>query len=270
MENALRVSSARPPAPHRNPPSSQPRDSATAPHGYMNFRKATKRLFEKAHIELAAFESAAARLLVCWERRCGRRRKPDHSYRGFQRCRLFSLRCTQRQPYASGLGVFSDIVAANIIVRFIDVRLHETTFVAETNYSTVVAEILSVPRAASQTRSNYAKVSVIGVGMTGKSGMIATVVDALSNHSIAISQSADSQTSISLPVRKEDEPEAVRSLHMAFDIGAESISPVSIVMISRFFHFSHMPFSPRRYLRCRDPVVVVFSARTRLTARTTS
>ena len=46
---------------------------------------------------------------------------------------FFSLHSAQQQPYASGLGVFSDIADANISVHFIDVRPNETTFVAETN-----------------------------------------------------------------------------------------------------------------------------------------
>ena len=133
---------------------------------------------------------------------------------------FFRLPSAQQHPYASGLGVFSDIADANISVNFIDVRPNETTFVVETKYSTGVAEILSARGVAYQTSSDYAKVSVIGVGMTGKPGMMATVVDTLSNRNIAIFQSTDSQTSISVLVRREDEPEAVRSLHKAFSLGA--------------------------------------------------
>jgi len=131
---------------------------------------------------------------------------------------FFSLPSAQQQPYASGLGVFSDIADANISVHFIDVRPNETTFVVERNYSTAVSEILSARGIAFQTSSDFAKVSVIGVGMTGKPGMMATIVDTLSDRDIAIFQSTDSQISISVLVRREDEPEAVRSLHMAFGL----------------------------------------------------
>lgn len=132
---------------------------------------------------------------------------------------FFSLRSAQKQPYASGLGVFSDIAEANVSVHFIDVRPNETTFVAETKYSNSVSEILSARGVAFETSSDFAKVSVIGVGMTGKPGMMATVVDTLTNQNIAIFQSTDSQTSISVLVRREDEPEAVRCLHTAFGLG---------------------------------------------------
>ena len=134
---------------------------------------------------------------------------------------FFSLPSAQQHPYASALSVFSDIADANISVNFIDVRPIETTFVVETKYSTVVAEILSARGVAFQTSSDYAKVSIIGVGMTGKPGMMATVVDTLSNRNIAIFQSTDSQTSISVLIWREDEPEAVRGLHKAFGLGAE-------------------------------------------------
>jgi aspartate kinase len=106
-------------------------------------------------------------------------------------------------------------------VNFIDVRPNETTFVVETKHSNAVSEILSARGVAFQTSSDYAKVSVIGAGMTGRPGMMATVVDTLSDRNIAIFQSTDSQTSISVLVRREDEPEAVRSLHKAFGLGAE-------------------------------------------------
>lgn len=132
---------------------------------------------------------------------------------------FFTLPSARQQPYASGLGIFSDIADENISVHFIDVRPNETTFVVETKYSDVVAEILSARGVKFQTSSDYAKVSVIGVGMTGKPGMMATVVDTLSDRDIAIFQSTDSQTSISVLVRREDEPEAVRSLHTAFGLG---------------------------------------------------
>jgi len=134
---------------------------------------------------------------------------------------FFSLTSNQQRPYASGLGIFSDIADANISVHFIDVRPNETTFVVEKKFSTAISKILSIRGVAFQTSSDYAKVSVIGVGMTGKPGMMATVVDTLSHHDIAIFQSTDSQTSISILVRREDEPEAVRSLHTAFGLGAE-------------------------------------------------
>lgn len=136
----------------------------------------------------------------------------------FSNVDFFSLSSAQQRPYASGLGAFSDIADANISVHFIDVRPNETTFVVETEHTHVVSDILSARGVAFQISSDYAKVSVIGVGMTGKPGMMATVVDTLSDRDIAIFQSTDSQTSISVLVRKEDEPEAVRSLHAAFGL----------------------------------------------------
>ena len=131
---------------------------------------------------------------------------------------FFRLPSAKPGPYASGLGVFSSIAAANVSVHFIDVRPNATTFVVEEKNSTTVSEILSASGTAFQKSSDHSKVSVIGVGMTGKAGMMATVVDTLSARDIAIFQSTDSQTSISVLVRREDEPEAVRSLHRAFGL----------------------------------------------------
>ena len=151
----------------------------------------------------------------------GGKTSPVTGIASFSDVDFFRLTSAQQRPYASGLGVFSDIAGANVSVHFIDVRPSETTFVVETECSTVISELLSARGVAFQISSDYAKVSVIGVGMTGRPGMMATVVDTLSDRDIAIFQSTDSQTSISVLVRREDEAEAVRSLHLAFGLGAE-------------------------------------------------
>ena len=167
-------------------------------------------------LHIRSTESSASGTIV----RFGGEASPVTGIASFSDVDFFSLPSGQSRPYASGLGVFSDIAKANVSVNFIDVRPNETTFVVETKYSTLVSEILSARGVAFQTSGDYAKVSVIGVGMTGRPGMMATVVDTLSDRDIAIFQSTDSQTSISVLVRRADEAEAVRSLHMAFGLGA--------------------------------------------------
>ncbi|HPU00800.1 MAG: aspartate kinase [Firmicutes bacterium] len=65
-----------------------------------------------------------------------------------------------------------------------------------------------------------AKVSVIGFGMRGVPGVMARVVRALNEKGITILQTADSNISISLLIRRPDLAAAVRTLHDHFALGS--------------------------------------------------
>ncbi len=64
-----------------------------------------------------------------------------------------------------------------------------------------------------------AKVAAVGAGMTGVPGVMAKIVEALTEKGIRILQSADSYTSIWCLVSQEDMEEAVRALHKKFNLG---------------------------------------------------
>lgn len=63
-----------------------------------------------------------------------------------------------------------------------------------------------------------AKVSVVGGGMREVPGVMANFVEALSASNIAILQTVDSHTSISVLVRKADVEQAVKALHAKFGL----------------------------------------------------
>ncbi|NIK68885.1 aspartate kinase [Paenibacillus sp. BK720] len=63
-----------------------------------------------------------------------------------------------------------------------------------------------------------AKVSVIGGGMNGVPGVMAHIVEALTEEGITIMQSADSNTTIWVLVKAEDMVKAVRALHAKFEL----------------------------------------------------
>lgn len=63
-----------------------------------------------------------------------------------------------------------------------------------------------------------AKVSVIGGGMNGVPGVMARIVEALTEQSITIMQSADSNTTIWVLVRDTDMAPALRALHTKFGL----------------------------------------------------
>ncbi|MNW14195.1 Aspartokinase [compost metagenome] len=69
-----------------------------------------------------------------------------------------------------------------------------------------------------KTLSGCAKVSVIGGGMNGVPGIMAHIVEALTEQEIQILQSADSNTTIWVLVRNEDMVRALRALHTKFEL----------------------------------------------------
>jgi aspartate kinase len=66
--------------------------------------------------------------------------------------------------------------------------------------------------------SGCAKVSVIGGGMNGVPGIMARIVEALTEQGIPILQSADSNTTIWVLVRERDMANAIRALHDKFNL----------------------------------------------------
>lgn len=70
------------------------------------------------------------------------------------------------------------------------------------------------------TMRGCAKVSVVGGGMRGVPGVMALVVAALHEADVEIYQTADSHTSISCLVKKEDMQKAMMSLHQKFGLGS--------------------------------------------------
>lgn len=60
--------------------------------------------------------------------------------------------------------------------------------------------------------------SVIGGGMNGVPGVMAKIVEALTEENIRILQSADSNTTIWCLVHGEDMVSAVRALHKSFQL----------------------------------------------------
>ena len=60
--------------------------------------------------------------------------------------------------------------------------------------------------------------SVIGGGINGVPGIMAQIVEALTEQGIQILQSADSNTTIWVLVNKEDMVQALRALHTKFEL----------------------------------------------------
>lgn len=121
-------------------------------------------------------------------------------------------------PGNASFSIFKAMADNQISVDLINVHPGQVMFtVAETVAAKAAAKIEELGYAASSTL-NCAKVSVVGGGINGVPGVMANFVQALSQHGIAILQTVDSHTSISVLVKKADVKQAVTSLHETFNL----------------------------------------------------
>jgi len=63
-----------------------------------------------------------------------------------------------------------------------------------------------------------AKISLIGAGMAGVPGIMANIIEVLTNEKIEILQTADSHTTIWVLVTEENVEKAIKALHTKFNL----------------------------------------------------
>lgn len=131
----------------------------------------------------------------------------------------FRIRTAGKEKYAIDLKIFRQIADARISVHFIDIHPTGVAFVADSDWTSAIEEILREKSCQFTAADGFSKISVVGVGMTGQPGMMATIIDALNKIDVPIYQSTDAQTSISCLVKTKHEEIAVRALHDAFNLG---------------------------------------------------
>jgi aspartate kinase len=73
------------------------------------------------------------------------------------------------------------------------------------------------------TDTGIGKVSIVGAGMRSHPGVAAKVFQTLADQNINIEMISTSPIKISCVIRQEEVPQAVRALHVAFDLGANAI-----------------------------------------------
>ncbi|WP_123040097.1 aspartate kinase [Cohnella candidum] len=121
-------------------------------------------------------------------------------------------------PYDLQLRVFRAMAANGISVDLINVMpsaVHYTVKEADTDAAIrLLRELGFEPRVI----PGCAKLSVIGGGMNGQPGVMAKIVEALTNRQISILQSADSNTTIWVLVSETEMAAALEALHAAFEL----------------------------------------------------
>lgn len=120
--------------------------------------------------------------------------------------------------YDLQLKVFKTMAQHQISVDFINVNPSGVVYTVFDHEADRALRLLREQGYEPKHSSGCAKVSVIGGGMNGVPGIMAHIVEALTEDDIRILQSADSNTTIWVLVRGEDMVQAVRALHRKFDL----------------------------------------------------
>lgn len=116
------------------------------------------------------------------------------------------------------LSVFKTMADHQISVDFIHVTPNKVTYTIFDKDAAKAIKQLRTIGYEPEERKGCAKVSIIGGGMNGQPGVMAKIVEALSEKNIAIMQSADSNTTIWVLVHDTEMEEAVRTLHNKFEL----------------------------------------------------
>lgn len=120
--------------------------------------------------------------------------------------------------YDLQLKVFRAMAHHGISVDFINVNPSCIAYTVSDSCADQAEQILHDLDLEPVLHRNCAKVSTVGAGITGVPGVMARILEALTEEDIDILQSADSHTTIWVLVRGEDMVRAVRSLHRKFEL----------------------------------------------------
>lgn len=115
--------------------------------------------------------------------------------------------------------IFKAMALADISVDFISVQPEAVLYTVRDEVASKAIKILQNMGFEPGVIPSCAKVSIVGGGIAGVPGVMADMVEALSDNGVTILQSADSHTTIWVLVHKEDMVTAVQTLHKKFQLG---------------------------------------------------
>lgn len=121
-----------------------------------------------------------------------------------------------QEPSKVELNVFQAMAKAGISVDFINVSPTAIIFTVHDGVAFKAIKILQEMSLNPNVVSGCAKVTVVGINMTGVPGVMAQIVQALNSENISILQSADSYTTIWCLVEEQNLMRAVNALHEQF------------------------------------------------------
>lgn len=116
------------------------------------------------------------------------------------------------------LKIFRSMALSNISIDFINVHPHQVIFTVKDEDAEKAEKIINNIGLDVEILPGCAKVSTVGANMAGVPGVMAQIVEALTEENIQILQTADSHTTIWCLVKKEDMEKAVIALHKKFNL----------------------------------------------------
>lgn len=115
--------------------------------------------------------------------------------------------------------IFKGMALADISVDFISVQPEAVLYTVQDNEAEKAVKILENMGFTPSIVPSCAKVSIVGAGIHGVPGVMADMVEALSDAGVRILQSADSHTTIWVLVDQENMVKAVQALHKKYLLG---------------------------------------------------
>lgn len=141
-------------------------------------------------------------------------------------------------PNRPGLaaGLFTRVAQQGVIVDDIIQVIHEGGKTADISFtidsadrkdadSVCAAFASDTPGVTIKVREQLAKISVVGVGMRTHTGVASRMFEALHQANINIENISTSEIVISVIVKADDAPVALRAVHAAFELGQEPKEP---------------------------------------------
>lgn len=118
----------------------------------------------------------------------------------------------------ASFNIFKSMADNGISVDLINVHPGQIMFTVAEDIAEKAADQLTKFGCDVKITLNCAKVSVVGGGINGVPGVMASFIEALSINNIPILQTVDSHTSISVLINKSFVPSAVTALHEKFNL----------------------------------------------------
>ncbi|MDA8442065.1 MAG: aspartate kinase [Peptococcaceae bacterium] len=114
------------------------------------------------------------------------------------------------------LKIFAAMALADISVDFITILPTAVVYTVKDEVAGKAVKILANMGFEAVVKASCAKIAVIGGGIAEVTGVMAQVIEALTNENIQVLQSADSNATIWVLVAKDNMVQAVRALHASF------------------------------------------------------
>ncbi len=124
--------------------------------------------------------------------------------------------------------IFRRLAESDVSVDMINVNNAGIFFLVDSETIDTVRTELAGLNLALRVRAHCGKLSIVGAGMRGVSGVMYRVVQALSEASVEIIHSTDSNITISVLVPEEDVARAEQAIHDSFRLGRQMLTPTEM------------------------------------------